>query len=832
MKKLFLFILMLFFGLTVFCQRYTIKGKVVDSATGEKLMYANCMLHYTTDTLGIYKGEVTDTNGEFVIKKVKKRDFILEISYVGYKLFKKIINESEFKDNKIITVGDISLELNDALQGVEIVAKRKRIEIDDDKLKVNVDEQMASTVDNAFDLLKLVPGVMIDNQDNLKLNGKSGVQFQYNSREMKMSWDGIKDMLKSMSPEMIDQFEVLKNPGVKYDAEGTAGIINIKLKKNQNYGINGSVNLSVSYQDELTYGYRPNGRLNFVNDKWMISAGAVYGENWFGIASGLDSSYRYSWINNDTTLFRSLYDEDYQSKSIRNSYDLSASYSIDTTSTITFEARYAQNHSPFSSKNDITYILHNPLYIIDSVFNNCYGSKNKNKYMGMSVGYVKKLDTLDSKFSSDLDFSYNTYNTNSISEVNYYKGENINTDNLLRYQGYKRKNDSKSYNISWRADYFKNIGKTMRFEAGVQTKYSYDDRDYHSFLKEDEGYINNVNESNRFKYQENINSLYASFTAKFFDKKLSLRAGLRLEQTNTKGEQETTDSINTRHYSNVFPSVRIGYKFTEDNELGINYSYRISRPWSESLNPFIEKNSDYSYSTGNPYLEPKYSHYVSLEHSFKYMLFSSVSYSYTKNNINSLSVPLDSTYNFTHSELALIDYPVNLGNSQSVSFDLSFDKDIIQNWYLSLNGGVSYDKINSSSQKEAINREGWSYNFSLNTFATLPYKIRLSAFYMFYSASYWGITKGSNWQWFSASLGKSFFDDKLSMNIACNWSLNQKSHDSSEYMNYKSESWSHPDRPNWNFSIRYKFGKFYQNKQVQKMQLEDFDQRSSGEKSR
>lgn len=831
MKKILLLFVIVCNLSLVYGQNYTIKGKVLDAKNKEKLIYANCVLHYSTDSLGIYKGEVSDTNGEYVIKRVKPRDLILEISYVGYKTYKRRIQKEEFKD-KVLNIEDIYLEMDVALQGVEIVAKRKLIEIDDDKMRVNVDEQMASTVDNAFDLLKLVPGVVIDNQENIKLNGKSGVQFQYNGRQLKMSWSALKDMLKSMSPDMVDQFEVLTNPGVKYDAEGTAGIINIKIKKNQHYGINGSVGITSSMRDKGTYGYTPSGRLNFVNDKWIVSLGVSFREGFSQREAGKDSSYRYTWINEtDTTFFRSI-DSGYSNNYTSPSLDFSASYSLDSLSTLSLAANYHHSNTPFYSTNSFVDILQNPYLAIDSMYHTYSGNKNHSQNTSFSLGYVRQIDTLDSKLSSDLDFQYNSSYSNDISQVSYYQTNQMIEDNLLREQGYNRINDDKSYNLSWRADLYKVFNKKMKFEAGIKSQYSFDDRDYSSLIKQDGQYINNPYETNRFKYHENINSLYASFTAKFFNNKLSLRSGLRLEQTNTKGEQTNVDSINTRHYFNVFPSIRLAYKFADDNEIVANYSYRISRPWSNSLNPFIEKQSDYSFSTGNPYLEPQYTHYVSLGHSFKYALFSSISYSHTNNNIKYISTPIDSTYSFTHSELALINSPVNLGSSESFSFNLSFNKSIISAWYLGIFSTISYDKTNSFGLKEKVSREGWSYNLNVNSFVSLPYKIRLNLYYMFYSASYVGISTGYSWQYLWAGLGKSFFDDSFSVNLSCNWSLNQTSHSKTEYMNYITEYWQAPYRPYWNLSFRYRFGKFYQNKQVKKMQLQDFDSRTSGQNSR
>ncbi len=825
--------------LTLFClcfslsaQHCDIKGKVFDSERNEALAFANCILRYKTDTLGIYKGVASDTNGCFIFKNIKKRDLILEIQYVGFEKYKKEIPAKSFEKGKDIDLGTILLQFLGDLNEVVVTAQRKRIEIDDDKLTMNIDEGMANMVSNAFDLLRLVPGVMIDNEENIKLNGKSGVAFQYNGRDMKLEWEAIKDMLKSMSPEMIDGYEILKNPGVKYDADGTAGIINIKLKKNQHYGINGSVGISLNRQDEYDYGYRPSARLNFVNDKWIISGGYSFNEQWNGEPAKADSSIRYMWIGTDTTLFRNI-SEEKKSKRFGHGFNFSASYSLDSTSTLGFSANYGIRQSPESFYDNPMLISHNPNYYTpDSAYNSLSGNKSNSDWLSLGLSYVKKLDSLDSKISSDLDFSMRNSVSNSLNQTDYYTYKYGNTqnvfDSIYRSQGYKRENENKTKNISWRIDYFKPINKQMRFEAGFKTNFSSSNRDYDSKVLSSGTYINNAMESNEFNYFENINSLYASLTNKFFDRKLSLRIGIRLEQTNTKGEQKMMDTTLKQNYFNFFPNLRISYKFKEDNELSFNYSYRIWRPWSESLNPFVSRSSDYSYSTGNPALKPEGSHHFSLSHSFKYVLFTSIDYSRSNNEINYFTIPLDDSYPFTHSPLATISYPINQGHSDNVRLDVSLSKNIFQDLYLSANGGVDYSHVEASMPKEEISRENWAYFMSVNTFVNLPKKWRLSAFYFYHSSNIDAISKSNGWQWLSANVGKSFFEDKFSLNLSCNWSLNHRSRSETRYDNMLLKSWNRATPPNFNFSITWKFGKFYKNKQIQKQQLENFDDRKGG----
>ena len=465
MKKLNLIVIALVICNTLFAQSISIKGTVKDAQTNNKLPYANCILQYKTDTVGIYKGVITEDDGSFTFKKIRKRDLILKISFVGYKTYRQEINSSQFDSGEDIDLGEIALELNEVLDEVKIVAERKRIVTEGDKLTMNVDDGMANMVTNAFELLKLVPGVMIDNSENITLNGQSGVQFQYNGRDMKLDWSAVKDMLKGMTPEMIDSYEVLKNPGVKYDAEGTAGIINIKIKKNQQYGINGSASLVGNYRDDRTYHYNPSVRLNYVNDKWIISGGLSYTDNYYGDPYGADSSNRYTWIGQDTVLFRNI-DDKWQGNTKGLDFNFSASYSLDSVSTLGFYSYYGNYHQPTTEGKHFTFISHNPqYYITDSLYNQIGKVKAQNNLTYLGLNYVKKMDTMDSKFSMDLDYNNRFNGSERQTILDYYNVLPDGSNSLSRNTDNKRKLDNKQQNLSFRADYYKPFTKDLIFEA-------------------------------------------------------------------------------------------------------------------------------------------------------------------------------------------------------------------------------------------------------------------------------------------------------------------------------------------------------------------------------
>ena len=804
-------------------QKFSIKGKLVDKNTKEAMMFANCVLHYDTDTIGIYKGESANDKGEFSFKGVKPRRLIFKASFVGYDVYRRVIEVSDFQGNGVIDLGVLEMTSASNLGEIQVVSERKRIEIDEDKMTMNIDEGMAAASESAFDLLKKVPGVFIDSDENITLNGQSGVAFWYNGREMKMEWEAIVDFLKGITPEQVDKFEVLTNPGVKYDAEGTGGIINLRLKQSRNYGINGNVGANISHRTDWSGGL--NGRLNYVDDKWIASFGYSYHNMNFNMN---DSSQTYRWVGSDTTLFRRQ--SNMVHKGNNHNLDFSASYSIDTTSTIGFSSNLSLGSNPWNETNNPTYISSNPNYFdADSMYQTLSGSERKRNSLMAGVSYVKKLDSKETKISSDLDFTHSWNDSKSKDATQYYLGYYPKEEYLYNEQSYKRTTNTTTNNISWRVDYYKPLGKGKKFEAGFKTNLSSSDKDYNSLEWDyaQQRYFDNGFESNDFKYTENINSLYASYSGNL-TQKLNARFGLRLEQTNTKGELVTLDSTITRHYFNIFPNIRLNYKFAMDNQLSLTYSYRISRPWSESLNPFVSKQNEYSYRTGNALLEPQYSHSILISHSWKYMLFTDFRWSYTNNNIDWLSESLDSLgYTFPYNPLALISHPVNFGTSQNAALNVSFNKEFFDFWQVNAEIGGRWDKIMSSANMtQELNRDNWSYHIRLNSDFTLPGKTRLGFFYMFMSSSIRGASKDNGWQHLDCHVNRSFFNEKVSLSLSAGWDLGRKSYDESIYGSYISKHWRNDHQIDVRFSIRYMFGKMYRNKQVQKIQTEDFDDRA------
>lgn len=812
------FVFALILGLSSFGQRVAIVGNILDSISLEPIPYANAVVYPKGNLEKPLMGTMTDSVGAFKMNKLKKQDYSLRISSIGYQTKSIEISKEDFHGDSLILKSLPLVPVFSNMDEVVIEAKIERFEMDADKLTMNVDKDLSSTVDNAFDLLKKVPGVFIDKDENITLNGSSGILFQFNGRDRKIQWAALTSMLKGMSPDQIEKFEIVTNPSSKYDSEGTSGIINIKFVSNKNYGLNGSINARTSYEHDFSL--NGSASLNYVDDKWTNSLN--YSRSQWN-SKGFSESKSYTSIGNGDTLLMSSRN-DYRWEHNGDNINLNLDYMIDTNNSIGLGFSYNKSYRPWIDNIIPTYLSSYPNYSqIDSSYINNNGSKSDNESYYLSINYTHLFDTIGTKLTSDFSASMNNSNSDNERDIRYYLFDDM--DNLMRWDAFYQNTISKNSNYNFSTDMVRPFDKTSRIEFGIKASLSVLDNNFSSQIKDSitNDYINNSDRSNHFQYYENINSLYASYS-KTFNKKTTLRLGLRTEQTNTKGYQVVLDSANTNSYINLFPNISLSHAFSMDNRLSLSYGYRISRPSYSSLNPFLEKRDDYYYSKGNPMLDPQFTHNVRLSYSLKYAFFPSLSYSYTTNNVTNL-VERDSL------SMVRISTPYNLRNSQSLNLGFSFNKEIFKWWDVFAYSHASYSKT-TSIENLGIDYENLSFSISASSTFTLPKKYRISLYYYYSSGGMYGMYKYNGWRGGDISLSKSFLKDKLSTSFSIGNLLVRKNSESEyAYNGIYTKSRSTGSKPRYSIGIRYNFGRMYEAKKLQKIRSQSEDSRVSGDSS-
>ncbi|MDR1847415.1 MAG: TonB-dependent receptor [Bacteroidales bacterium] len=815
LRKLLSIILM--FGITAsFAQtgKITLTGKVADSTSNQSLAFCTIQIFAKGDTTKRLDATTTDIDGNFAIKRFKQEPSVMKITYSGYGTLTFDLDFSKIK-NDTLNLDTIFIKSNNIDLGTaKVVAKKPRFEMDVDKLTMNIDEGLSDASENAFDLLKKTPGVSIDQDENITLNGQSGVRFQFSGKDMKLDWDAIKSMLKSMTPEKIEKIEVISNPSAKYDSDGASGIINIIFDRQKNYGINGDIGAGASY--DVAWDYSGDASLSYMDSKWTLS---VWGDYSWGNDRGLGYwSKNKKWREGeDTVLFYSVQPEN---EATDNGVygGFYGDYTIDSNNLIGFSIYYNKYSNPEYTTVSDTWISTSQDYEqTDSMYHidNSYLYSNKSLRGGLN--YIHSFDTNDTKLSSDLDFAVQEQNTGNFQEYNYYLGNDL--SNWIRRKGQTADVSRESRDLSWKIDFQKKIFKDGTLEAGAKLALSNNNNDCNAQINNDSVYINDTNRTNNFKYTENIYALYLSYSHKF-GKKINLRAGVRGEYTYTIGEQSINNEKNTLQYPNLFPNIRISYLVNEKNRFTLGYNYRISRPWYSRLNPFVSRQSDYSETQGNPALKPSYNHNISLSHSWNYCLNTSLSYTYTTDAI--VDVP-----ELKPNSMITVSKPQNLTTAHSLGLYVSFNKNITEKFHCYLSAGGRYNSSRYLSNNKLADINSFGANGWANVSYQLPLKINLSMQgYIFWNQGL-SVSKSSPWQNISLSVNRAFFDNSLRLSISATNLLSVKTYKTSydtPYTSYESES--KEAGIGVRFRVSYNFGKMYERQKLTKIQSDDNNDRS------
>jgi iron complex outermembrane receptor protein len=697
-------------------------GKVVNDQQ-ETVAFANILVSQVTDS-SLVKLGTTDTNGNFRIAGLEAGRYFLQVSYVGTSDFTS--QPFQLRNGQSLRFPTIKMETSAVdLTAVEVKSKRALIEVRPDKTVFNVEGSINATGNTALELLRKSPGVLVDNSDNILLMGKNGVRVYIDGKPSPLGADDLAIMLKSMQSSEIEAIEIITNPSSKFDAEGNAGIINIRLKKDKSLGLN--ANLNLGYSVGVFSKYNTTATFNNRSKK----------SNVFGTYSFNDGQDR-SWVNLYRTQNNTYFEQ--ESHTIRtgafHSLRLGTDLFLSEKSTLgillngSFNDQNWTNYSftPIIDLADKTAISALDAYSQnDGVRNNV--NANLNYQWKNGEGQQLNIDVDLGVFRNRTD----TY------QPNFYLTPNRKKVNEERIFTAEAPTDIRIYTA--KLDYERPIwgGK---LEAGMKFSLVRTDNAYEFFQLVNAFPIRDIDRSNQFGYDENINAAYLSFSKKI--KKFNLSFGLRAEQTNSVGslssEKATDNSIVKRHYLSLFPSGGVSYQLDRKNQFRFNYSRRIGRPNYQSLNPFEFKMDELSYSRGNPFLRPQYTDNLQLSHTFQYTLTTSLSYSTTNDFFAELSDTTEVSSTFLET--------VNLGSRKVLSFNVSYPFSLAKWWNTYTNVGVS------NTSNDADFGEGRLIDIDQTTFSLyhqstfiLPkgFSLQLSGWYS--SPSIWGALYESRSMW-------------------------------------------------------------------------------------
>ncbi|WP_017733254.1 outer membrane beta-barrel family protein [Nafulsella turpanensis] len=618
MKKLIcisFFFFLLFVTQTVLSQDTGFLIGNVKDENGAPIGFATIAVVQTSDT-AIVTGTVADEHGQFNIKTPTTGSYFLRVNALGFAALETPVFEiTGVNFNK--NFGDIIL-IEDVvqLQEVSVESMRPTITQEADRMVVNIEGTALAAGNTAYAVLSKVPGVFIDQDGNIQLNGKSGVAVMINEKLTYLSARDLRNMLEGMSAENIKSIEVITNPSAKYDAEGTSGILNINLKKDISQGMSGSVYTGYNYNFKQ-HGYSTGGNIHFKKGRWnsFLSLDAARR------VGGREATFTRIFYGTDqTTYFDQVATGNYISTG-PPSVRLGTDFELNPRHSIGFMANYTTNkfESEFLTDTYIGSAPSSPLVHIDAE------NYNRNTYTNYTTNlhYVAKLDTVGTVISTDLDY-VKIINGGEANFYNYFT--DLSTG--LETKDFLYTNFPGGFDIySAKLDFALPFTKERKLELGAKASRVVSDNDSRFYFNNDEQPVLDLSRTNHFIYTESIYAAYVNWNSKLGEN-LTLQAGLRAEQTDSEGNSLTTGEVTNRRYFDLFPSVFVQQKINEN--YGINYSYsrRLIRPNYGALNPFRAYRDPYTWYQGNPYLRPQYTNSFRITQTYKEVYNLTLNYEY------------------------------------------------------------------------------------------------------------------------------------------------------------------------------------------------------------
>lgn len=674
--------MLLLINFTGWAQEKFLKGQIQD-LQGTAISHATVTLIGATNQVS-YKSSVADEQGVYKWDNIKPGTYYIEAKSIGYETLRTEVLQL---NDKSISLPTVQLKAAATkLAEVAIQGKKPLIQRKADMLVVNVEDSPLAAGSNALEILKQAPGVSVDNNENINLMGQAGVNVLINGKQTYLSAEQLNTLLKTTDGNAIKSVEIITSPSSKYDATGTAGIINIVLKKNKISGTNGTFNVTAA----KSLKYRGNSSVSLNHKSEKTSYFMNYSFDKYNAKHDLSFIRNIPKTSGNNTVFDAVSD--------RNPDEHTHSF------------RAGADHNT-SERNTIGFVVG--------------GSFNKEKnYNSTLTNIFTKPSALDSTTNSVSDFrgSFNNITVNLNDQFNIdSNGRKLNVD--LDYNRYKNTRHTDYNNSTFlpnnsllgapellysdmpttiaiyvgKIDYTHPLSKKSKLEGGLKYAVVNTDNNLSFFEKVADSWEDIVNRTNHFVYKEKVAAAYASYSNQLG--KWGINAGLRTEYTFSKGTNLTINNTVKRNYIDLFPTASVNFTPTEKHAFSLAYSKRIGRPDYTNLNPFESYIDKYTVQRGNPYLNPQYTNAYDFNYTLDQRYNFSLGYKKTNNEIsetmgqdNLTNLTWITKANMATTQIAYLDFsaPINFTKKYTAFINAT-------GVYVHFNGLLSGERYNSGS---------------------------------------------------------------------------------------------------------------------------------------
>lgn len=724
----------------------TVTGQVVDDNTSEPLMYASIVLYSQRDS-AMVSGAISDQTGKFVIEQVPPGVFYISVNFVGY----PVVNTNGIRISMrepVYDIGEIRVKPGSALlDEVTVAASRQLMEVGLDRRVINVDQELTATGGSALELMHNIPSVAVDFDGNVSLRGSSNVTILIDGRPSGLTGLSGSESLEQIPASMIERIEIITNPSVRYDPDGTSGLINVVLKKEKRPGYNGMVSLNASTGNRYTGSLNINYKVNKVN------LFANYSGRLFNM-QGSGFNYRTSFLTDTTYLDQnSSFDNNMNSQN----FQFGADYAINNYNNITASVRYSHWNRFSNSFTDYNLLLND--YSLDNYFTRTSDNDFENNGLSYNLSYRRTYPQRFRELTADVSFSdRGSMRSENMIQRPFDLNRNP-LDNELQ-QLEKTFSDGNNWMISAKFDYVHPIGENLKLETGFHSSLRETGTDFNffNFNHDSQLWIDNPGLSNHFVYNEQVYAIYG--IASTMIGKYSFQGGLRAEQAFISADQRTMQEVFNNKYLSFFPSLHIRRNMEKNQSAQISYSRRIDRPNNRDLNPFVSYSDPYDLSFGNPELKPEYIHSAELGYTrfwSKTTVNPSIFYRHTDGMITRFRTMDENGIAYTTRQ--------NLRTGKSFGAELILGQEMLAWWRI--NGTFSYFRRvieGSDQQMEMANSSNsWSARMVNNFEFGKGWTAQLSAYYR----SPVVLIQGEMRQMYSADMGvrKNILNDRGTINL-------------------------------------------------------------------
>lgn len=706
MKKLVILVAsFIFFVLlqTALQAQVKIYGNIIE-VSGKPFGGVNVLLLNSSDS-SLIKGTVTNADGNFNFENVVTGQYLMSISYTGFK--------TGF--TKTVAVNKVDLHLADFklvkaekdLETVTVEARKPMFEQKIDRMVVNVKNSITSAGGTALEVLEKSPGVIVNHQSNsIAMSGKEGVKIMINGKLSQMPMDAVVQMLSGMNASNIDRIELITTPPANFDAEGNAGFINIILISNPNKGMNGSYSLTAGYG----HGYTPAGAVNFNYRNKKINLFGDYSFTWNNQIQDWYFAHRSAspglLLENNSVTKRRPEDEQQNAR-------IGIDVQVSPKTIVGFLIGGYRTKWIMKADNTLSIFKNG---IADTGVSIVNHELNEWKHYMGNVNFSHTFN-VGGVLSADFDYLYYKDNNPNDYKNIYSNGSGI----FLREQLTRStKNTPLNFRVG-KIDYTNKIGKKINVSSGAKLALSKFTNDVAVENQQQNNWTKDPELTSKFHLKENIAALYTTFDIAAFTK-TSIKLGLRYEFTTSNLGSDLQANIIDRKYGKFFPSVFVNQKINDNNSFNVSYSRRITRPTFKDMAPFVIFIDPYSFFSGNSALQPAFSNIYKFDYLLKHFSFS-VSYTSEDGSI--------ANFQPTNSNNKEIFSAQNLDNTKTLNLSIALPFTVNKWWNMQNSIQGNWQQINVSFAKGpfTIEQENYSFNSSQNFILPKNYSIELSGFY-------------------------------------------------------------------------------------------------------